>query len=339
MAKKAVAEGMADTEAFKAALKFCSVSQREWYGDVGDKHVMLEKGMMTATDGTYTAGHPIPQKSLLCAPNYQALKSALDACKGPVDLSGTMDALKVASGRFRATVECMPFGGCAHTGPDEPIAPADYGPIIDGYLAVEPFVQDKAAQAACETVLLNANSMVATDGRSMIEYWHGVNLPPGLILPKRSLAAFKALGKRPINFGYTPERSITFWYDDGSWFKSQLYVTSWPDYARLFEKAPPRGSVPQVHEEFYTALAAVAPASLEHGAVFSDKGIRNAEGTSEYDLPGVFTKGRINCNPELFLRARQFVDRIAFYNGEPPYDRAYFYGALVRGIIMYYRQR
>jgi hypothetical protein len=62
-----------------------------------------------------------------------------------------------------------------------------------------------------------------------MQYRHGFDLPPGLVLPKKFC---DMVVKHPANlsgFGWTEDVSVTFWFDDNTFIKTQLQRGGWPD--------------------------------------------------------------------------------------------------------------
>lgn len=315
------------------ALKYVSIAQRG-DGDALARHVIIENNRISASDGTFTAGSVIKDTGMLCAPNSALLRAALERCDGALAVTHVGDGLTVQQGRFRASVPCLDVSEIPRMDPDAPIAPNDYTPLAEGFRVLQHVVVEKSQKAAFETVLVNGGNMVATNGHVLMEYWHGLNFPNGVVIPRTSLKALAQINKKCVNIGYVPERSITFWFDDESWFKTQLNVVRWPDWESIMKNFPDPSWMPQVSDELRGAIQCVAPFCTEAGnwLVIDAKGVRDLRYNTEYTLDtGAGTK-EIGISPEYATLIMNGATNADFFNS----DRyVYFIGKNVRGICAY----
>lgn len=321
--------------ALLAQLQFVEQAQKDAHGQAAQRFAMFDKGVLMATDNfSYTASIPTPFTELYCAVNVALLKTALGACTEPVELTqSSVEYLELKSGKVRADIPCIAPKDLLVSAPDVGIAPNDYTPLLEGFAMLAPICEAKSERAAFETILVNGNTMTATNGHVLAEFWHGLDFPPGVVLPRSALKLLKATKKKPVNFGWNPGTSITFWFDDGSWFKTQLYKAEWPGISHLFDGAPPSGSLPPLPEEFAKALRLAAPfAKARHrGVDFLPEGVSvmNKKGFF-YEVDG---PQRGTYNPDTWLDLLPFITKAHFIS-EKDMNKAYVYGERFRGVIM-----
>lgn len=323
--KKADEAPSSSTAAFIAALKFIAIAQRD-IGTPFQVHSVLFNKWAVAFDGVLALGHPI-EEDLSACPHTLRLIDALAKCGEALSVA-QLDTgrLSVKSGGFRAFVPCASFDVMTEVRPDPPIA------VIDDRLklafeAVAGLASDNAQHVVTASILLRSGSAVATDRSLAIEYWHGIDLPPGLVLPKAAVAAVCKIGKPLAKFGFS-NTTVTFWFEDGSWLRTQLYSEPWPDIDRVLNVPSKPWPVPP---DLAKALEAVAPFS-EDGIVRFDTNIlrsHDADGMgASYEVTGL-PKGP-KFNAKRLKIALQHTTNIDFgaSNGI-----AYFFGDNVRGAL------
>lgn len=115
------------------------------------------------------------------------------------------------------------------------------------------------------SVLMNGASVIATNRVMLVEYWHGLDLPPNVPLPKEFITALVKCKKNLTGFGYS-NCSATFYFEDGSWLRTQLYSDEWPDVSRILNR---EANLWTIDPNFFKALDAIAPFS-EDGNAYSD---------------------------------------------------------------------
>lgn len=291
-------EQSAETIALIKALEFCATAQKD-QGLPYQSHIILRSKTAQAYDGVLTTGIGIEFADVNTAAHTVQLLAALKKCKAEHSITQLDNGqLVVRSGAFRAIVQAMNPDDLQSNAlwPDNPIAPID-DRLKAGFQALSPLVQESAPHVVTTTLMLQANTMMATDRVLFAEYWHGIDLPPGLVLPKAFLTAVLKCDKKLTQFGYS-ENSVTFWFEDYSWIKTQRHSEPWPDTSHIFNFIPTVEDIPKKLRE---AVESVAPFSQE-GAVYLNQGevashLDNATGaTFDCDkLPGgqIFTIKRL----------------------------------------------
>lgn len=311
------------------ALRFINVAQKS-SGPAFATHCALFNGMAVAYDGVLSVAHRIPDELNAC-PNTASLLAALAKCgQGFTITHLDSGRLAVKSDKFKAFVPCVAFDEMPQVEPDAKIAVID-DRIKAALAAVVPLASETAQRVAFAATLLQANSAVATNGSVLLEYWHGIDLPPGLLLPKAAVNAILKTPKPLAGFGYS-QSSATFYFDDESYIKTQLYDERYPNYESVLDA--PSAPLP-LPEDFFTAVAAVEPFSENNVCYFADGAMRShaieSEGAS-YEIEGLPFPMAFNMQ---FLRMVEPSFKQVCFDKEK--GKALFFGENARGAIMGYR--
>jgi hypothetical protein len=271
MARKPRAKkGNEAIEGILAALKFCEPASKE-VGQVNQTHLRLANNWAIAFDGVVAIGHKI-DSDITTNPHTRTLIKALEKCTDATQITQLGDGrLSIQSGKFRAFVPCLTDELLGNVTPDSPCAHINPA-VFNSLRIVAPIAKENAERIMLASVLLRSGSAVATDGKIMMESWHGVDLPP-CIVPKSFVNIIAKIEKPPIHFGFSPS-SATFYFDDGSWIRTQLYTERWPDVDKVLNMQNTQWAIPG---GFWEGIAKIADLSDENRHVyFGDKMVRTA---------------------------------------------------------------
>lgn len=318
-------EEKSQASALTQALQFVQLAQPKDIGQPHTTHCVLFDGYAYATDGVLSAGHKISEQHINAFPHTRTMLAALNRCGEQMAVT-QLDAgnLSIKSGKFRATVPCLPDGMPAIYA-DPPCAPATDA-LRDAIAAVEHLALESSPRVALASILLCPGSAISTNGYAMLEAWHGIDLPPAVIVPKVSAAILAKVAKPITKIGYSG-RSITFWFDDDSWLKTQLYDDRWPDHKRVLDiptipEPLPAGFFEAVralkdfgNEIFFMDGALSTSLVAAQGANIEVEGVRAGPA---FDLKALLLME--NCN-----------NRVDFYSVK---DKAFFFGENSRGVLM-----
>lgn len=311
------------------ALDFVKVAQVDKTGDLLSKtHCRLADGFAVAFDGVLAVGHPIEEELSVCPHTYRLI-AALKRCKKAVSITQLDgDKLVIKSGNFRAVIPCLNPSALPYATPD-----AQAGVVSDvikqGFTMLNSIVSATGQTTLESSLLLQNNSMVATDRMIMLEFWHGINLPNGLAIPKAAIVAVSKVSTPLVGIGVS-DRTVTFHYEGGAWIRTQLYAEPWPDIGAILNKGDPHVAI-KAPDGLYDALEAVAPFS-DNGSLYTYDGriaSHNSEGAgATYELKGVPSGLCFGAKQLLMLKG--LATRVDFVgvNGI-----SYFYGDNVRGAI------
>lgn len=302
------------------------------------RHIRFINGWVVSYDGGMRAGHPVEEDLNLC-PHFGHLKVALSKAGASLALSALdTGRLSIAGGKFKAVVPCAPPDAMPPVYMDNLIAPLD-DRVKAGFAAVLRLAKDEADRLIEATVLLRANTVVGCNGNLMLEYFHGNDLPPGLVVPHAFAKAVSKIGKKLVGFGWNEGRSITFHYEGGAWIATQLGEGEWPgNVDQLLNVDTP--NIEDCPKDLFVALDAVTPFS-EDGAVhfhadkikstYASNGPEGPVYGASYDVTGLegghsFTGKLLKLAEGACARIdyKTHNDRIVMYNSEQN----------IRGVLM-----
>ena len=310
------------------ALKFISVAQRDT-GQVYQTHCILARNMAVAFDGVVAAGVPIAEDIQAC-PQTGALVAALSQCGESLSITQLDGArLSIKSEKFQAYVPCVSWQELTYPTPDAPCATID-DRIRAGFACVGILASDTSQHVVTASVLLQANSMVSTNRHVMLEYWHGIDLPR-IIIPKAFVTAITKSTKPLKQLGFS-DNSVTFYFDDGSWIKSQRYADEWPDMGKILNQGFEPKPIP---ENFYKAVDAVASFSDDGSVRLMDTKLSSHKDAGVGAVYDCDLRVNVTLNAKYLKIAEPYAKVFDFtgINGI-----SYFQGECVRGAISQVRE-
>ena len=332
MAKPRSAQKAKDktTSPFIQALKFISLAQRE-SGEPYQTHVVLEHKTATAYDGTLAAGIYIDEDLTAC-PHTDLLLAALQKAPGIVQIVQDKNGLTIKTStddgkdKFKAHVPCLDRSIVPSVQPDVRVAPIN-NEFIRGLEKIASLATENGTHVVTSSILCKDFSMIATDRHIMLEYWHGISMPT-FAMPKAAAIALVKCGKELKGFGFSPH-SVTFYFTDNSWLRTQLYDAQWPDVSRILDCKTNAWSLPP---EFYNGVRAVASFNDEGFVTFKKNELASqaAEGTgASYAVLGLPAGPVFNSKYLLMIEP---LAKSVDWQVEP--GKAAFFGDNLRGVML-----
>lgn len=314
------------------ALKFCEPASRD-IGQPNQTHLRLGNHWAVAFDGVVAIGHKIDSDIAAC-PHTSTFITALKKCTDATQITQLGDGrLSIKSGRFQSFVPCLtddllgpvaPDPACAH------ITPA----VINALRIVGPIAQENAQRIVLASVLLRSGSAVATDGHIIAEAWHGVDLPP-VVVPKAFITVLSKIEKPAIYFGFS-ERSATFYFDDQSWIRTQLYSEPWLDANQINRVLNMQSNQWPIPAGMAEALEKLDDLEEESNRIyFGAKHLRTNQSTeagSICEIDGALQEG-LCFDIEYLKMCLPLAKSVDFAAGETR-EAAVFYGDNWRGVVM-----
>lgn len=330
------------------ALEFCSVVS-EKLGTPNETHIGLRNNWAVAFNGIVAAGSPIPE-NIYCHPHTIQFMEALQHCEEGYSIAQLdNERLSIKSGKFKATVSCLDPILMQDASPDPVIAPITNA-FKDAVEAVGVLASENAQHVLTASVLMNGASVISTNRVMLLEYWHGLDLPSNIPLPKEFVKCLVKQKKNLTGFGFSSKWvnisdnpaienlvnmpiSATFHYEDGSWLRTQLYADQWPDVNRILNR---EANLWTIDGGFFKALDAVSKFS-EDGNVYSDTNLLMSHADKEkgasYECAGI-PKGFVYPIKQLQIM-KPYVQKID-YMASGVANSSYclvFMGEKMRGVI------
>lgn len=263
--KKRTATAETKSNTFLDALKFCSLVVKDT-GPPNETHVILNNNWVTAFNGILAVGCPIIEDIYAC-PHNQTLINALSKCGENLSITQLdNNRLSIKSNKFKAVVPCLEQSLLSISIPDQPIAVID-DRFKEALESVSGLITDDIYRVVTASILMNGSSIVSTTGTVIFEYWHGIDLPSRLAIPKAVIKPLVQCSKKLARFGFS-QSSVTFYYEDGSWLRSQLYADQWPDLRGILDGPVNLYPFPP---DFFKAVEAVGDFSSD-GLLYSREG-------------------------------------------------------------------
>lgn len=329
----------AKTNALLEAINFLSCVTSE-KGTPYQTHINLQYNTAVAYNDTLSAG-VIIQEDIIACPNAVLFSKALSKCGQEYTLSIDGQKIVIKSGKFKAIVSCIDPTLLATRIPDPATILIDDRfrqalEVID-VIKPEPNAQDIHLLA----FLMNGPSqtLITTDGKIVIEVWHGLELPT-IAIPKSIIACIVGTTKKLTQFGFS-QTSVTFYFEDRSWIKSQLYDKQFPieTINAVLNKNSNASVIPP---DFFTGLEAVTSFS-ENGSVYFERDKICSHKVSDvgatFDIPGlpngpIYTAKYLSIIKSLATK----IDFAVSANGSVHKDNAsgyllFWFGKQCRGVI------
>lgn len=258
------------------ALSFIGAAQRS-VGSIEQTHCRMFGGWVMASNGIISAAHAVTE-DVSAAPATFRMIDALQNAPGAVSVT-LLDAarLSVRSGDFQAVVPCVDPSSLPTVSPDGAVALCD-NRLRDALDIAGKLVVEGAEKVINCSVQMRSDSVIASNGTVIIEAWHGMSLPPLMIVPKMFITALGKTKKTIARFGCC-DFSFTLWFDDNSWLKTQLYpnTTSLPNLDQFLNL--PATPVP-VPKQLFDVVRRLEPFSEDGLVHFTEDGARVTSGTA-----------------------------------------------------------
>jgi len=308
-----------------AALKFVSIAQKK-AGTPTQQHCAISANWVAASNGVLMVAAKIEDDLIACPHTFQFI-DALAKCGQELSITQLSEtALSIMSDKFRAVVPCALPGQLELSAPDPEIAVID-DRIKAAFACIGGLATDGSPDAIKAAVLLRSCTAVATNGPSLMEYWHGVDLP-AMLVPKASAVAICKAEKKLRGLGFSGP-SATFYFEDDSFIKTQLYNERYPNYQALLNVASNPWPLP---DDFFKAVQAVESFSKNGIVYFDDCVISSREEVPEattYKVEGL--PNGMGFNAKFLLNVKHAMQTAHF---DKESNKVYFFGESVRGVLM-----
>lgn len=224
MTKKPLKE---TSDLFKA-VEFCTLASNSSPDIAYTEYCCLssETGTVYMSDGIVSCGC-LCSVQITANPHTNKLASALKKMQTGHSLTILDDShISIKSGRLKAVIPTIEYVA-DKLYPDQVKHTIDIENFLWALNTASIVTKDKADRVIHASVIAHEGSCYGTDNILLIECWHGLQLQQDLVIPKTFISALNKIKKKPTGLGYT-DKSVTIWYEDNSWIKTQLYGVDWP---------------------------------------------------------------------------------------------------------------
>lgn len=300
------------------------------YVQFGDKYV-------TAFNGQVAAGYPIVEDLASC-PHLDKLKIALLRCGKTLALAETPSGqLSLKGEKISVLVPCFTQTR-PHMLPDANVAPVD-DRIKEAFKVCGTLASERADEVICASLLLEANQCTGTNRAAMLQFWHGIDLPPHMVIPKVFADAIAKCPLKLVGFGLTwseqlgAPSSITLWFENGAWLKTQCYNDRWPPIQHLLDVQTFPTDAPA---GLFEAIEAVVHFNDDDDVYFRENSVQSHDSPevgAQYEVPGL--QGGKVFDGELIRQVAPWASKMDLTTFA---DRAFLFGGEeatpVRGVLM-----
>lgn len=275
------------------ALRFVAsaVAKKDFVPELN--HFQIKAGRVTGFNGTLALSSDI-DVDLDVRPQAAALIAAIRACPGQIALHVTpAGKLAIRSDKFKAFVNCLPDDTGHFVAPEgETIELGDN--FLPGIKAVAPIMGVDASRPWAMGVKLSRQSMFATNNVMLVEYWHGSDIPLDVVIPAPAINELLRVNEPPTKVQVT-EHSISFWFGENRWMRSQLLVGgAWPTDRMSEILSGSNGDQLALPDGFFEAVDTLKPfLNVERSSLFlTERAMLTeaAEGVGasvDLEIPGV----------------------------------------------------
>ncbi len=290
-------------------------------------HFRIENGVIKGFNGALALASPI-DLNLDVTPKAIPFIKAIMACKETTAMSLTKAGrLSIKSGKFKAFIDCidetypevLPEGDKIEIKTD----------FIDALKTVAPYMAEDASRPWARGVLLDGQTITATNNIVIAQCWIANAFPLRINLPAKAVKELIRIKAVPTHVSCT-DKTVTFYFEDGRWLRSNLVDMDWPNINKVLDRESEQKPIPA---GFFEAIEDVKPFVDEVGRIiFTSEGIRTSfadnEGAS-VDIEGLASETSFNVGH--LASIEKIVHTIDFSMYPAP---CIFYGANLRGAIV-----
>jgi len=294
-----------------------------------ERYCIIKDGWLLASNAAgVSVGIPLKGIDIETVPNTDQLLKALSV-ESDFTMSIERNHLHIRASKFKAKVNCLALDDIFEPVPDFGDQTNSFTDNIGARFktALKLAYEFAAGVNEFAGVQLADGLACATDRKSAIQIYHGVDTPP-LLLPAEFC---KQVSKLPFNLSSISwsDKSATLHYGNGVWFKTSLLRGSLPDINKVLPFDDCDNELPK---NFFAAIAAIKPFSESNRIYFRGDSICTDEsGDCNYELE-TFETGCFNA--EYLERLKGVADT---YYIDDDGRMLYFFGDKLRGAIAGYK--
>jgi hypothetical protein len=303
--------------------------------------IIINGPLVTVNNGLLKAGIMIGGEfpaDVVAKINLSALRGALARVGKEMEIAFTDESISIEAGDFNADLTNEPIDMANdRVIPDPMIAPLNNA-FRDAVVKVGRLASDTGEEVMTASIALLGGTVMATKRHTILEAWHGNDMPSGIYVPK---AFVTALGKAKfdlVGFGFS-NTTFTVHFSGGVFLQTNTYPNAWeiegqqPGYAltiayRLMEDAEgSRLLDPGKMADDFKAIMAVTDADL---AVMLGK-IISVDGQASLDAKEMMEAFVID--PMRYVAIADLIKQAKVVKSQNPWTIR-FWGDLVRGVLI-----
>lgn len=209
-------------------------------------YCMFTPGWLIGYDGVVAAGYRVAEDLPGVAPHTETMRPAVARAGNPYSLTVHANKLTVRGNTVKVDVPLTNPEAIPSVVPDHPRHEVSE-PLREAIVAVSKVTRARHERVIVAAVLLKADSVVGTNGGTILEAHHGGRLPGRWLLPTEFALAVDSIKYKPTHIGWS-DTTFTIWYGPHCWLRANVYEDAYPDtdviYARMIADAVELRPVP-----------------------------------------------------------------------------------------------
>lgn len=224
-------------------------------------HVRIRNGWIQSFNGTISAACKIAL-DLDVMPEASDLLSAIRACDETVALSVTKTGrLSIRSGKFKCFVNCLDASN--ETLQSFPRPEGAFVEVTSEFMnalrALAPFMATDASRPWAVGIIISGVSAYATNNVMLAQYWHGINFDLNVTIPAEAVNELLRRKEEPTHVQVS-ENSLTVWFGQDKWFRTQLLIDAYPEKLPKALEVPGDTPIPiENYKGLFEALEKLRP--------------------------------------------------------------------------------
>lgn len=271
----------------KATQRSALMDGLNWVSTLKSEFCILDGQYIRASNGLITMGYPC-EEYFGQAPSLAHLTAAIKVSGEQYQIVEEAFKLTITSFNFKAVIKSIDVTTLPEMTMAPSIAKASGEFIRAGGIAGK-FSSEGASRLLEASLYCKSGSILGTDGKCLIEAWHGIDMPE-IILPCATMNMLSKIRAELIGFGIGCNQaginSITFWFNNDAYLTSQLYVgETWPTNRVTELLAFDPSECKAFPSTFFIALEEIKPFVIDKGTIPAVVLLRDR--CKSHDDPGV----------------------------------------------------
>lgn len=233
-------------------------------------HFVIHDGWARSFDGIMSMQTSFDNMNLSVRPHAREFIKAIAACdeeKNTIGMHVTPTGrLSVQSGKFKAFVPCLdPTKEAAPIPKPEGLEFEVSEKLLKAITDLAPFMSIDASRPWSQGIRLAGDSAYATNNIVLVQRFSGTVFPFEIIVPAEFVKTIAKIDQKPV-IAQVSESSLSFFYANKRWIRTQLVVGQWPEnLENVFKNSATAKPLP---DDFFTALDALKPFMDDRGRVY-----------------------------------------------------------------------
>lgn len=291
-------------------LKYCEAGD---HAEEYAKHVIFINGYAYRFDGVLACAYPSQDDIAIC-PEFEPFNKALKKVGSDFQIQVADDELSVVGKKLKAHVYGLQKNEYVTLPPNMPIYAVDNDKFRKQLAKIVNIAKDGSEHVVTSSILLNGPTATATNRNLIAQVLTGTQADIPLIIPKRTITTLLKTAIPIVSIGYD-ETSVTFWFENGAFMRSQLYKEGWnieQAESLLPTNFDDHTSLPR---EFFEAAETIADLGDTNVLHFTAKGVAdlpNDKIASVYKI--AFNDKPATLNAELLALVAGHCDKCLIHN-------------------------